>query len=171
MKLILIIVVLGWSFTSTSQLKKTYGFDIGNANTEGLNVGVEFMNRLVWGRYDELIKLVIDCNLSDTSGLANRCKKINEEYGKVPASVCFYKREPGSIWYERTYFSKDQEIIEYLLQILVIFKMSDKGLEIDEIIYKTGDEIIHRELEVIERTKKVDDNNPPPPPPPMGFRK
>lgn len=171
MKQILIIVVLGWSFTSTSQLNGTYGLDIGNANSEGLNAGVEFMNRLVWNRYDELIKLVKEYNLSDTSGLANRCKQINGEYGKVPAAVCFYKHDPDSIWYERTYFSRDQDNIEYLFQILIIFKMSNKGLVFDKIIFKNGDEIIHRDSEVIERTKKVEGNNPPPPPPPIGIRK
>lgn len=106
----------------------------------------------------------------DYAKLVESCRMSSEKFPFDNSLPVFFDKDDGTNFYERTYFTKENGEIKYLLQIRIILLIENEVPKVLNIEFREGDKIEKLEEE-FAYMKRVGDKLlvPPPPPPPPGL--
>lgn len=164
MRIIFLLALL--SFTSNLR-GQTFMIDRGSEEVEKLNTGRSAIAWIEMNKPEEIIKYLSKESKVDKALLASNCKSVSEKFPFENALPGFFSNdEKNSIWYERTYYEKSNDSINYLLQIHIELVMENNQSKIFNIDFRRRNEIKDRSIEIEKLKRSGKDWVPPPPPPP-----
>ncbi|MFK7812116.1 MAG: hypothetical protein AB8B59_06455 [Maribacter sp.] len=144
--------------------------DRGSEEQEKLNTGRSAIAWIEMNKPEEIINYLSEDSKVDKSLLASNCKSVSEEFPFEDALPGFFSNdEKNSIWYERTYYKKTNDSINYLLQIYIDLVTENGQSKILNIDFRRGKDIIDRNTEVQRLNRSGKNGIPPPPPPPPAL--
>ena len=167
MRIIFILIFL--SFTS-NLLGQTFMIDRGSEEQEKLNTGRSAIAWIEMNKPEEIINYLSEDSKVDKSLLASNCKSVSEEFPFEDALPGFFSNgAKDSIWYERTYYKKTKDSINYLLQIYIELVTENGQSKILNIDFRRGEDVIDRNTEIQRLNRSGKNGIPPPPPPPPAL--
>lgn len=165
MKLIIAYLLIPFAVTIFGQ---TRVIDKGSGDYRKLGKAVTVLDLIEQGEVQAVYSHLPDTLTFDTMEIERFILQVSEirpyEEGSTPSA--FINDKTSSLWYERTYFTRTENGIEYHIQIFLELIEKNGSVMISKIEFREKDKIQPRTKE-IEHLEKVDEINPPPPPAPQ----
>ena len=153
-------------FISNFLLGQTFMMDRGSMDEEKLNTGRSAIAWIEMNKPDRILEYLSKDNKIDIDSFKTNCKLTSDEFpfdNSLPGFLA--SDEKDAIWYERTYYQKSGEEIQYLLQIYIDLVWEDERSKIVNIEFRRNKQIEPRDTE-FNLLNRIGEIPPPPPPPP-----
>ena len=158
--LILILILLS-SLSVQAQIR---AIDRSSGNSTQSGQGLEL---LVWMQQNKpekiLSRMAKDAKINKKE-LKKYCEEISAKDPFKDAYPGTFPVKDNNLWYERTYYSKSDSNIEYILQIYIQLVEEGNEMKIKGIQFRENNLIVPP---VTEIERKYSSTLPPPPPPPL----
>ena len=144
--------------------------DRGSEEQEKLNTGRSAIAWIEMNKPEGIINYLSEDSKVDKSLLVSNCKSVSEVFPFEDALPGFFSNDAtDSIWYERTYYEKTKDSINYLLQIYIELVTENGQSKILNIDFRRGEDVIDRNTEIQRLNRSGKNGIPPPPPPPPAL--